>query len=202
MARRMKLVLMRLNFLEWRLCLQAEARWSGVSLQVAHKAWKLQCMSFPSRDGDDRRGGRGSPLEPEDELKADEELLDERLIKRASAYSLAEYGTGEPGASMMRAELQRPHAQRRAVEAKQQAVLAAEAEQKAGERMRELKELMRARAEPPELPEPVEEQAEPGEADGAAAAAAAEEQAEPGEAAAEPAAPPPPQADESRSAWC
>ncbi len=96
---------------------------------------------------------------------------------------------------MMRAELQKLHAKRRTVEAKQQALLAEEAEQKASERMRELKALMGARAEPPA--EPAEDGEPEADGDGAAAAAAAAEEPTGGEP------PVPPPAEESRgSAWC
>ncbi len=204
--RQMEVVISGCNFLEWRSCLIAESKWSGLSLQASHKAWKLNCTAFPSRDGEDRRGGRGSPLEPEDERKGDEELPDERLIQRASAYSLAEYGTTEPGAQMMRAELAKQAATRSSIEAAQRLKLARETEQKATERMRQLRVLMRNRAEPEEpaaqpreQSEPVEDEPgedEPGERAGAGAAAAADE----------PAAPPPPQEEpaggDARSSWC
>ncbi len=198
--RKMEVALQRLNFIEWRSCLLAESQWSGLSLQASHKAWKMNCTAFPSRDGDDRKGGRGSPLEPEDERKGDAELPDERLIERASAFSWAEYGTPEPGAAMMRAEIQRLHAKRRTVEAMQEARLAEEAELRATVRMRELKGLMRKRTEPAEpapqqaeAAEPLEDgEAEPAERGAGGAAAAAEE----------PPAPEQPAEDASRSTWC
>ncbi len=67
----------------------------------------------------------------------------------------------------MRAELAKLAAKRKAIEAAQQMKLAEEAEQKATERMRELKQLMRSRGEPTQHPaleeEEPAEQAEPQE---------------------------------------
>ncbi len=59
--------------------LSFESRWSGKSLPASFKAWKHGATSVPSRDGEDRQGYAGSPMDRQDEQRADQELPDEEI---------------------------------------------------------------------------------------------------------------------------
>ncbi len=88
----MELVADRLNHLEWRSFLEFESKWSGLSLQSAFKAWKHGAASVPSRDGEDRMGYAGSPMDEHDQRRADEELPDERIWEKLASMPPWIYG--------------------------------------------------------------------------------------------------------------
>ncbi len=75
----MELLSERMNHLEWRSFLSFESRWTGKSLPASFKAWKHSATSVPSRDGEDRQGFAGSPMDKQDEERADKELPDEEI---------------------------------------------------------------------------------------------------------------------------
>ncbi len=81
----MELMSERLNHIEWRQWLGFESKWSGKSLQAAFKAWKHGAGSVPSREGEDRRGYAGSPMDSVDEQRADEELPDEEMWAKVAS---------------------------------------------------------------------------------------------------------------------
>ncbi len=81
----MELLSERLNHLEWRSFLLFESRWSGKSLPASFKAWKFGATRVPSRDGEDRRGYAGSPMDSIDEQRADEDLPDEEIWRKMAS---------------------------------------------------------------------------------------------------------------------